>query len=225
MNTRSESIRWDMSGAEIERESFRRIEQECDLHARLPSPQWRVARRLIHATADLRVADTLEFRNDPIAAGLRALRAGASIFCDSRMIRAGISLDRLRTMNPGYGPRSLRCHIRDRDVIARANAESRTRAVCGVEKARPMPDGAIVLIGNAPLALARIARYVLEEGILPALVIGMPVGFVNVVEAKEFLARCPIPQIVLKGRRGGSALAVATLHAIVESARVDERRP
>ena len=81
-----------------------------------------------------------------------------------------------------------------------------------------MLDGAIVLIGNAPLALARIARYALEEGVRPALVIGMPVGFVNVVESKELLAQCDVPQIVLEGRRGGSALAVTTLHAVMESA-------
>lgn len=211
-------IRWNLSGEEIERESFLTIEAECDLHARLPLPQWRVARRLIHTTADPRIADTLVFRHDAIAAGLRALRAGAPIFCDSKMLRAGLSLERLRKLNPAYGPERLHCHISDPDVIARAGKEKRTRALCSAEKARPMLDGAIVLIGNAPLALARIARYVLEENVRPALVVGMPVGFVNVVESKELLARCPVPQIVLEGRRGGSALAVTTLHAVMESA-------
>lgn len=211
-------IRWNLSGEEIERESFLTIEAECDLHARLPLPQWRVARRLIHTTADARIADTLVFRHDAIAAGLRALRAGAPIFCDSKMLRAGLSLERLRKLNPAYGPERLHCHISDPDVIARAGKEKRTRALCSAEKARPMLDGAIVLIGNAPLALARIARYVLEENVRPALVVGMPVGFVNVVESKELLARCPVPQIVLEGRRGGSALAVTTLHAVMESA-------
>ena len=211
-------IRWNLSGEEIERESFRTIEAECDLCAKLPAPEWRVARRLIHTTADLRIADTLVFRNDAIASGLRALRAGAPIFCDSKMIRAGLSIERLRRLNPGYGPESLHCHISDPDVVARAKAEGRTRALCGAEKARPLLDGAIVLVGNAPLALARIARYALEEGVRPALVVGMPVGFVNVVESKQLLARCAVPQIVLEGRRGGSALAVTTLHAVMESA-------
>lgn len=211
-------IRWNLSGEEIERESFLTIEAECDLHARLPLPQWRVARRLIHTTADPRIADSLVFRHDAIAAGLRALRAGAPIFCDSKMLRAGLSLERLRKLNTAYGPERLHCHISDPDVIARAGKEKRTRALCSAEKARPMLDGAIVLIGNAPLALARIARYVLEENVRPALVVGMPVGFVNVVESKELLARCPVPQIVLEGRRGGSALAVTTLHAVMESA-------
>lgn len=211
-------IRWNLSGEEIERESFLAIEAECDLHARLPLPQWRVARRLIHATADLRIADTLIFRHDAIASGLRALRAGSPIFCDSKMLRAGLSLERLRKLNPAYGPERLHCHISDPDVIARAGEEKRTRALCSAEKARPMLDGAIVLIGNAPLALARIARYVLEENMRPALVVGMPVGFVNVVESKDLLARCAVPQIVIEGRRGGSALAVTTLHAVMESA-------
>lgn len=210
-------IRWNLNGAEIEQESFRIIEEECDLHTRLPAPEWRVARRLIHTTADLRIADSLVFRNNAIASGIRALCSGASIFCDSKMIRAGLSLERLRTMYPGYSSESLLCYISDPDVIARAKEEGRTRALCSAEKARPLLDGAIVLIGNAPLALARIARYALEEGVRPALVVGMPVGFVNVVESKELLARCDIPQIVLEGRRGGSALAVTTLHAIMES--------
>ena len=127
-------------------------------------------------------------------------------------------LPRLKRLNPGYGPESLHCHISDQDVIDRAKLEGHTRALCSAEKARPMLDGAIVLIGNAPLALARIARYALEEGVRPALVVGMPVGFVNVVESKQLLAQCDVPQIVLEGRRGGSALAVTTLHAVMESA-------
>ena len=211
-------IRWNLRGEEIERESFRAIEAECDLHAKLPAPEWRVARRLIHTTADPRIADTLVFRHDAVASGLKALRSGAPIFCDSKMIRSGLSLARLRRLNPGYGPERLHCHIDDPDVLARAKAEGRTRALCSAEKARPLLDGAIVLIGNAPLALARIARYVLEESARPALVVGMPVGFVNVVESKALLARCAVPQITLEGRRGGSALAVATLHAVIESA-------
>ena len=189
-----ETIRWNMSPAEIEQESFRRIEAECDLHRTLSAPHWRVARRLIHTTADMHIADTLVFRHDPVAAGLAALRRKAPIFCDSQMLRSGLSLPKLRTLHPGYGP------------------EDRA------EKARPLLDGGIVLIGNAPLALARIARYILEEDVRPALVVGMPVGFVNVVESKELLGRCPVPQIVLEGRRGGSALAVTTLHAVMESA-------
>ena len=85
------------------------------------------------------IADTLVFRHDAIGSGLRALRAGAPIFCDSKMIRAGLSIERLRRLNPGYGPESLHCHISDQDVIERAKLEGHTRALCSAEKARPMP--------------------------------------------------------------------------------------
>ena len=105
-----ETIRWNMSPAEIEQESFRRIEAECDLHRTLSAPHWRVARRLIHTTADMHIADTLVFRHDPVAAGLAALRRKAPIFCDSQMLRSGLSLPKLRTLHPGYGPEDLHCY-------------------------------------------------------------------------------------------------------------------
>ena len=211
-------IRWNMDGASIEAESFRIIESESDLPQRLPLPEWRVARRLMHTTADLRIADTLCFRHDPVKAGLAALHRGAPIFCDSKMLKAGLSVAKLSRFNDVYTEGgNLHCYISDADIIARAKAEGRTRAICSAEKMRPLLDGAVILIGNAPLALARIARYILEEGVKPSLVVGMPVGYVNVVESKELLACCEVPQIVLEGRRGGSALAVTTLHAIMES--------
>ena len=211
-------IRWNMSGEAIEQESFRILTSETDLSERLPLPEWRVARRLIHTNGDLHIADTLLFENDPIASGLAALRRKSPIFCDSNMIRAGLSLAKLQKMHPDYTRDDIHCHISDPDVAAQAKAQGRTRAICGAEKARPILDGAIVLIGNAPLALARIARYILEENVRPALVVGMPVGFVNVVESKNLLKFCPVPKIILEGRHGGSALALTTLHAIMESA-------
>jgi len=211
------NIRWNLNATEIERESFRVIEEESDLHTRLSLPQWRVARRLIHTSADMNIADTLVFRHDAIASGLRALQAGASIFCDSNMIKAGISITRLQTIHPTYTRETLHCYISDPDIIDQAKREGQTRALYSAEKARPMLNGAIILIGNAPLALARIACYILEEHIRPALIIAMPVGFVNVVESKELIASCEVPQIILEGRRGGSALAVTTLHAIMEN--------
>lgn len=211
-------IRWNLSGDEIEAESFRIIEEECDLQNTMPMEEWCVARRLIHTTADLKIAQTLVFRHNAIEKGLVALRKNAPIFCDSKMIKSGLSLTRLQNISKNYTSHDLHCYISDEDIIAKAKKENRTRAICSAEKARPLLDGAIVLIGNAPLALARIAKYILEEDVRPALVIAMPVGFVNVVESKELLATCPVPQIVLEGRRGGSPLAVTTLHAIMESA-------
>ncbi len=209
-------IRWHLSGADIEAESFRVIEQECALHTNMPLEQWRVARRLIHTTADMSIVEQLSFEHDAIASAQEALLRKAPLFCDSNMIKAGLSLARLQAAHAGYTKDDIHCYIADEDIRQQAQERGTTRALCSAEKARPLLEGSIVLIGNAPLALARIARYILEEGVRPALVIGMPVGFVNVVESKNLLRSCSVPQIVLHGRRGGSALALTTLHAITE---------
>lgn len=212
-------ISWDMPGARVEQESFARIEALCGpVRNRLTPDQWHVARRLIHTTADLSLGDQLVFRHDPVQSGVQALQRGANIVCDSRMIRAGLSLARLRQCHPRYTETSLICHAADSDVAREAAQRGCTRALCAMEKTHALGEleGALVLIGNAPLALARLCRFILEEQVRPALVVGMPVGFVNVLEAKELLAFCPVPHIVLEGRRGGSPLAVATLHALTE---------
>ncbi len=209
-------IRWHLSAAEIEAESFRTIEEECTFHKDMPEEEWRVARRLIHSSADINIVQQLTFQNEAIVSAKSALLNRAPIFCDSNMIKAGLSLARLQVVNAAYTKDDIHCYIADADVIASAKKLGTTRALCSAEKARPILDGGIVLIGNAPLALARIARYILEENVRPALVVGMPVGFVNVVESKELLMTCATPSIVLQGRRGGSALAVTTLHAIME---------
>ena len=224
------AIGWDMAGPDIEKESFRRIETLCqDRMAALSPGEWRVARRLVHTTADPDIARLLRFAHNPIEAGVSALERGARIFCDSHMIRAGISRPKLRACSDAYPDAfpedgqegrgdPILCRSADPDVVGESKQGGTTRALCAVNKAHRLGEleGAIVLVGNAPLALARIARLVLEDGLRPALVVGMPVGFVNVCEAKELLALCPVPHIALMGRRGGSPLAVATLHALVE---------
>ncbi|HDS17343.1 MAG TPA: precorrin-8X methylmutase [Proteobacteria bacterium] len=209
-------VNWQMSGDEIERESFRRIDELASRHFFSPA-EWHVARRLIHTTGDFSIIEQLRFRHDPIPAGLAALAAGAPLFCDSNMVRSGVSVARLRQLNPCYEKASVHCYIADSDVALAAAARGTTRALAAVEKARPLLAGAVVLIGNAPLALAKIVQLAEEEGLRPALVIGIPVGFVNVIEAKAMLAAASLPQIVVEGRRGGSALAVAALHGIIEN--------
>lgn len=212
-----DSIRWDLSGPEVEAASFAVIDAECPPAQHHLSPDyWRVARRLIHTTGDPAILPLLRFAHDPVAAGLTALRAGAPLFCDATMIRSGISLPRLQRANPTYTPGHIVSHIADPDVVEQARKTGHTRAFCAAEKALPHLPGAIVLIGNAPLALARICRAILEDGLRPALLIAMPVGFVNVVESKALLDFCPVPYITVEGRRGGSPLAVAALHAILE---------
>lgn len=213
-----DTIRWNLSGPEVEAASFAVIDAEYppSLH-NLPPDQWLVARRLIHTTGDPTIVPLLRFAHNPVEAGLTALRAGAPLFCDATMIRSGISLPRLQRANAAYAADRIVSHIADPDVVEAARISGHTRAFCAAEKALPNLPGAIVLIGNAPLALARICRAIIEDGLRPALLIAMPVGFVNVVESKTLLNFCPVPHITVEGRRGGSPLAVATLHAILEN--------
>ncbi len=218
----ADRLAWNLSGQAIEQESFRIIEAEFgEALARFAPAERLVARRLVHASADPSLLGALVFQRDPVAAGLAALRAGAPLWCDASMIKAGISEARLKSMHPAYRKDAIACYIQDPDVAASARAAGTTRALACAEKARPLLDGGVVLVGNAPLALARIARYILEEGARPALVIGMPVGFVNVEESKDLLLQTDAPAIVLAGRRGGSTLAVACLHAVIEAGSLD----
>ena len=208
-------ILWDASGAEIEAESLRRIDSECPTRP-FSGAEWIVARRVIHASADFSLLSNLRFIGSPIRAIRSALSSGAAIFCDSNMIKAGLSVERLRKLNAGYSKDSILCHMADADVSAEAARLKISRALLSVRKAKSKLNGAVVLIGNAPLALAEIVRLHVEEGIKPAVVIGMPVGFVNVVESKELLFAAEIPCISIEGRRGGSPLAVAALHGAIE---------
>lgn len=211
-----DKIAWDMPGLDIEQESFRRIEAEAKNLPKDPD-EFRVARRLIHTTADFSIADNLVFSYNPAEACIKALKAGAPLYSDSNMIKSGISVAKLHKFFPGYSRDSIHCYIADPDVAKIAKEKNISRALASLEKAEKILPGSIVLTGNAPLALAGIVRLYIEENIKPALIIGMPVGFVNVEESKELLAATDIPHVMLAGRRGGSPLAVATLHALMES--------
>lgn len=208
-------IDWNMSGEEVETESFRRIEEEVGEHP-FDSDEWRVIRRLIHTTGDCSVADSVTFRNGPFAAGLAAVREGAPIYCDSRMGAGGISLASLRRFNDYYSESSIHCLVSDPEVARTAKDRGVTRSLVAMEKAQDIVDGGIVLIGNAPLALAALARMIQQKKAMPRLVIGMPVGFVHVLESKALIESTDVPQIVLEGRRGGTPLAVAALHGILK---------
>ena len=211
-----DKIAWDMPAMEIEQESFRRIEAEAVNMPEDPE-EYRVARRLIHTTADFSIADQLVFSNDPGNACIKALKAGAPLYSDSNMIKSGISVAKLQKFNHAYSRDSIHCFIADPNVAKIAKEKNISRALASLDKAQSILNGSIVLTGNAPLALAGIIRLYIEKNIKPALIIGMPVGFVNVEESKELLAATDIPYVMLSGRRGGSPLAVATLHAMMES--------
>ena len=201
------------SGADIEAGSFAVIDREAGAHGWAPD-QWAVARRLVHTCADFGILEGLRFRHDAVAAGIRALRAGRPIYVDANMIRSGLSLARLRAVHRGYGPGDLHCHVADADVAEQAAESGLPRSLFALRKAAPLLEGAIVAIGNAPVALLELNRMIVEEGLRPALVVGMPVGFVHVLESKRELLALDVPAVVLEGRRGGSPLVVATLHAL-----------
>jgi len=198
-------------GRGIEDKSFAIIDHEAGAHG-YPAPEWQVVRRIIHATADFEFKSLARFHPGAIEAGVTALRSGATVLVDVRMIEAGLNADRLRA----YGCNVVN-YISDDDVIASAKANDSTRAIESMRKAHRLGklDGSIVAIGNAPTALLEVVRLVKEEGSRPALVIGVPVGFVSAAESKAAALGLPVPFIITEGRKGGSPIAVAILHALL----------
>ena len=215
-----DAITWNRDGTGIERESFRRIDAEVrpEVRRRFSEKEWHVARRMVHTSADFSILDTLVFRNDPVGAGLAALRSGARIYSDSNMIRAGLSVPKLKRFHAEYSRESILCLVAEPAVAEFAAHEGITRALASVRLYARELDGAIFLCGNAPLALAGLMELIVDDVVRPALIVGMPVGFVNVTESKALLRLTDVPHIVLEGRRGGSPLAVAALHGIMENA-------
>ncbi len=204
------------AGAAIEHDSFAIIDREVGTHS-YSAEQWPLVRRMIHATADFEFNGHTRFHPDAMQAGLAAvLRGNTAIVADVEMICVGLSSVRLKHFG-------LVAHqyISDADVIAQAKQENSTRAVQAMRKAHRLGllDQAIVGIGNAPTALIEVVRLIQQEGARPALVIGMPVGFVSAAESKELLAmQNEVPWIITSGRKGGSTLVVAALHAVLSQA-------
>lgn len=202
-----------MTGDDIEQQSFAIIDREL-LPNIFGAAEWNVVRRLIHTTGDTALMGDIEFSSDAIEAGITALRRGCPIYADSNMIRSGISETRLQSVNPGYDRTSILCHVADADVAAKAKKTGLPRSLLAVQKARKKLNGSIILFGNAPVGLLEVNRMIIEDGLRPALVVGMPVGFVHVEECKRELRKLGIPHIVINGRRGGSPLAVSVIHSL-----------
>ncbi len=202
-----------MSGAAIEAASFAAIDQEAGDHG-FSTDQWEVVRRMIHATADFSLAQTVRFSAGALESAAAALAKASPIYVDSQMIRSGISLARLRTVNATYSPADLHCHVADPDVARKAAAAGLPRSIFAVRKARQTLDGGIAVFGNAPVALLELNRLIVEENIRPALVIAVPVGFVHVTESKHELMGLGVPYVAVEGRRGGSPMAVSIVHAL-----------
>ena len=198
-------------GRQIEDDSFSIIDREAGKHA-FNSDQWEVIRRVIHATADFEYKDILKIHDQAIEAGINALENGCSIIVDVKMITAGLNRKRLDS----YGCQ-VESYISDDDVIDEARAKNLTRAIISMQKAKSLGklDGSVIAIGNAPTALIEIVRLIKEEGVKPALVIGVPVGFVKAVESKEQVLSLDTPYIVSEGRKGGTTIAVSIIHALL----------
>ena len=198
-------------GRSIEDGSFAIIDAEAGAHE-FDVRSWQVVRRVIHATADFEFKSLMRLSPNAVAAGIAALRRGCPIVCDVKMIIAGLNEERLAA----YGCKT-HCYISDEDVIAEARAKNSTRAIESMRKAQRLGvlDGSIVAVGNAPTALIEVARLVKEEGARPALIVGVPVGFVSAAESKEIALATDAPSIVARGRKGGSTIAVAILHALL----------
>ena len=198
--------------AEIESLSFKIIEEEAGEHG-LNADEWAVVRRLIHTTADFEFIQHARFHPQAVEAGIAAIRSGAAIITDTRMAQAGITRRRLAQFGC-----EVHCSIDDHEVFAVAKRENITRAAAAVSQAKELLHGGMAVIGNAPTALIELVRLH-EQGILqPALVVGVPVGFVNAAEAKELLMASGLVYISVAGRKGGSAVAAATVNALANLA-------
>jgi precorrin-8X/cobalt-precorrin-8 methylmutase len=198
---------------EIERESFRIIREEMQ-ETGFSEQELAVVVRVIHATADFDFQDIMRFHPQAIASGIEALRRGCTVVTDVRMVQVGIA-DQILTE---FGGQTV-CDIRHPSVYKQAQALGATRSTMAMRLNADNIDGGIVAVGNAPTALLEVIRLVREDNIRPALIVGVPVGFVKAVESKDELLTLDIPYITAVGRKGGSTVAAATLNALLRLAK------
>lgn len=194
--------------SDIEKKSFEIIESE------LPHPIDEklapIIKRVVHTTADFDYVDSLYFSENILDIAFDALRSGATIVTDTNMARSGINKKALEKLGC-----KVECYMSDDDVAKQAKAGGTTRATASVDKAGRLEGPVIFVCGNAPTALVRIVELMEEGKIVPAFVVGVPVGFVNVVPAKEMIIESGVPCIVARGRKGGSNVAAAIINALM----------
>ncbi|MCA1274973.1 precorrin-8X methylmutase [Streptomyces rubiginosohelvolus] len=200
---------YEKDGPAIYRQSFATIRAEADL-AGLPADVSQVAVRMIHACGMVDLVTDLAFSPNAVADARAALRAGAPILCDVAMVASGVTRKRLPADN------DVVCTLSDPSVPELAAKMGTTRSAAALELWRDRMEGAVVAVGNAPTALFRLLEMIEEGAPRPAAVIGVPVGFVGAIESKEALAEHPsgLEHLIVRGRRGGSAIAAAALNAI-----------
>lgn len=199
---------YPLQPAAIEQQSFKIITEilgDKQLDPRYAT----IIKRVIHTTADFEYADNMVFVEGVVDRIGQALQAGTPIITDTKMAKAGINAAAITALGS-----QVHCFISDDDVIALAKQQSITRAIASIDKAAQNFSQAIFVVGNAPTALFRLCELTAAGTIQPTAVIGAPVGFVNVVEAKEMLLAADIPAIICRGRKGGSNVAAAIINAI-----------
>lgn len=195
--------------ADIEKRSFAIITEELGGRTFPPDIE-PVVKRVIHTSADFDYADNLVFSEGAVARACRALRAGAHVVTDTNMAKAGIN----KTILAQFGG-EVHCFVADEDVAAEARARGVTRSTVSMERAARLEAPLIFAIGNAPTALVELHLLMQAGALAPELIIGVPVGFVNVVESKELILDSPVPHIVARGRKGGSNVAAAIVNALL----------
>lgn len=204
MSTELDYVR---DGTEIYRRSFATIRAEADLD-RLPADVAQVAVRMIHSCGMVDLVDDIGHSAGVVAAARAALRAGAPILCDAQMVASGITRRRLPADN------EIVCTLNDPRVPDLAAQMGNTRSAVAVDLWLDRLAGAVVAIGNAPTALFRLLELIADGAPRPAAVLGIPVGFIGAAESKEALAASDLEYLIVRGRRGGSAMTVAAINAI-----------
>jgi precorrin-8X/cobalt-precorrin-8 methylmutase len=197
-----------MKPHEIEAKSFAIIDAEAGPHNFAPD-EWKIVRRMIHTTADFEYMQMVRISNNAVAAGIKAIRNGCTVITDTNMAKTGIRKDLLA----GFGSR-CECLMADPRVAEQARERGVTRARVAVEKAAHMMENGIYVVGNAPTALLHLLDMINNKAANPALVVGLPVGFVNAAESKAALVETKIPYISNVGRKGGSNVAASVINAL-----------
>lgn len=197
-----------MKPHEIEAKSFAIIDAEAGPHNFAPD-EWKIVRRMIHTTADFEYMQMVRISNNAVAAGINAIRNGCTVITDTNMAKTGIRKDLLA----GFGSR-CECLMADPRVAEQATERGVTRARVAVEKAAHMMENGIYVVGNAPTALLHLLDMINNKAANPALVVGLPVGFVNAAESKAALVETKIPYISNVGRKGGSNVAASVINAL-----------
>jgi precorrin-8X/cobalt-precorrin-8 methylmutase len=202
-------IMQNMKPMDIEKRSFEIITEELRVR-NIDEQIAPIIKRVIHTTADFEYVDKLCFSEDVVKKAIGYLKNGACIVTDTQMAKAGINRAALKRCGC-----EVQCFMSDEDVAAMAKDEGVTRAAVSMRKAAAIDKPLVIAVGNAPTALIELNELIKRGNILPKLVIGVPVGFVNVVESKELIMKAGIPYIVARGRKGGSNVAAAIVNALL----------